>query len=124
MVYGVRGVILRECEARGEPGTCESAGGARLGGSLALPSLAVPGLAVPGLAVPGLAFPGLAFPGLAFPGLAFPGLAFPGLAVRGAGRAGSVGGWQQGPPCECDGSGVEWAVDEVEESSEAGHECG
>ncbi len=104
MVYGVRGVILRECEARGEPGTCESAGGARLGGSLALPSLA--------------------FPGLAFPGLALPGLALPGLAVRGAGRAGSVGGWQQGPPCECDGSGVEWAVDEVEESSEAGHECG
>lgn len=36
----------------------------------------------------------------------------------------SGGRWQQSPPGECDGAGIEWAVNEVEESAEAGHECG
>ena len=35
----------------------------------------------------------------------------------------SGGRWQQRPPGKCDGSGVEWAVNEVEESTKAGHQC-
>ncbi|MEY3225845.1 MAG: hypothetical protein RLZZ536_464 [Planctomycetota bacterium] len=41
-----------------------------------------------------------------------------------ANEGGSAGWWQENPPGECDWSGVEWAVDEVEESAEAGHESG
>ena len=35
----------------------------------------------------------------------------------------SGGRWQQSPPGECDGAGIEWAVNEVEESPKAGHQC-
>ena len=41
-----------------------------------------------------------------------------------ANEGGSAGWWQENPPGECDWSGVEGAVDEVEESAEAGHESG
>lgn len=33
-------------------------------------------------------------------------------------------GWKQGPPGEGEGAGVEWAVDEVQQSAEAGHQSG